>query len=78
MSQNASVPIEPTEPSAARIDAGVAAAIAELSYDLDDAGRAAVREKVIGHLKLGDALRAFPLANADEPDFVFRAYRAEG
>jgi len=68
----------PPEPAADRIDAGVAAVVAELSYDLDDAGRAAVRERVIGHLKLGDALRAFPLENADEPDFIFRVYRAEG
>jgi hypothetical protein len=75
MSDNPPIPVEP---AAERVDAAVAAAIAELTYELDDAGRAAVREKVIGHLKLGDALRAFPLTNADEPDFVFSVYRAEG
>lgn len=66
------------EPAEVRIEAGIASVVAALSYELDDGGRAAVREKVIGHLGLGDALRAYPLANSDEPDFIFRVYRAEG
>jgi hypothetical protein len=54
------------------------AAAASLSFDLSDEQRAAVLENVERHLKLGATLRAYPLQNADEPDFVFRPYRAEG
>jgi hypothetical protein len=54
------------------------AAAASLSFDLSDEQRAAVLENVDRHLKLGATLRAYLLRNADEPDFVFRPYRAEG
>jgi hypothetical protein len=37
-----------------------------------------VRKTVERHLKMAAKLRAVPLRNADEPDFVFRPYRAEG
>jgi hypothetical protein len=55
-----------------------AAAAASLPYQLSEEQRATVRENVERHLKLAAALRAYPLQNADEPDFVFRPYRAEG
>jgi hypothetical protein len=61
-----------------RVAAALAVVEAAIGWELDEEGRDAVRERVAGHLKLGDALRAFPLENADEPDFVFSAYRAEG
>jgi hypothetical protein len=37
-----------------------------------------VRSGVERQLKQAARLRAYPLRNADEPDFVFQAYRAEG
>jgi hypothetical protein len=69
---------ESAEPAPERVAAGVAVVEAALAWQLDDAGRAAVRERVGLFQVIHDALRGFPLANADEPDFVFRAYRAEG
>jgi hypothetical protein len=51
---------------------------ASLTWELSDEQRATVLDVVGRHLKLGAALRAYPLRNADEPDFVFRPYRAEG
>ncbi len=36
-----------------------------------------VRESVRGLRAAADALAAFPLTNADEPDVLFRAYRGE-
>jgi hypothetical protein len=37
-----------------------------------------VRESVRGLRAAADALAAFPLTNADEPDVLFRPYRGEG
>lgn len=37
-----------------------------------------VRKNAERHLKMAAKLRAYPLRNADEPDFAFRPYRAEG
>ncbi|HUY99699.1 MAG TPA: hypothetical protein VMU89_05075 [Thermomicrobiaceae bacterium] len=44
---------------------------------LDEAGVAKVRGEVEELVKAAEALRAYRLTNADEPDFVFRAYRRE-
>jgi hypothetical protein len=45
---------------------------------LDDAGIAEIREELEAQLARSARLSAFPLTNADEPGFVFRAYRREG
>jgi hypothetical protein len=52
--------------------------LATLAYELSDDDVAAVRANVERSAKMAAALRAVPLANADEPDFVFQPYRAEG
>lgn len=36
-----------------------------------------LRKGIDGMLKRAETLRAFPLTNADEPDFTFGAYRSE-
>jgi hypothetical protein len=45
---------------------------------LDEAGIAEIREELEAQLARSARLSAFPLTNADEPGFIFRAYRAEG
>jgi hypothetical protein len=52
--------------------------VASLTYELSEEDLAAVRGNVERSVKMAQALRAVPLANADEPDFVFQPYRAEG
>jgi len=42
---------------------------------LDDAGIAEIREELESQIARSARLSAFPLTNADEPGFVFRAYR---
>jgi hypothetical protein len=49
-----------------------------LDARLDDAGIAEIREELEAQLARSARLSAFPLTNADEPGFVFRAYRREG
>ncbi len=44
----------------------------------DEAAWDEVRKTAERHLKMSAKLRAYPLRNADEPDFTFRPYRAEG
>ena len=44
----------------------------------DEAAWDEVRKNAERHLKMAARLRAYPLQNADEPDFTFRPYRAEG
>lgn len=44
---------------------------------LDDAGIAEIREELESQVARSARLSAFPLSNADEPGFVFRAYRGE-
>jgi len=44
----------------------------------DEAAWDEVRKNAERHLKQAAKLRAYPLRNADEPDFTFRPYRAEG
>lgn len=62
----------------AQITAGLDVVRGSLSYELSDEDAQAVRGNIERHLKLADKLRAYPLVNADEPDFAFRVYRAEG
>jgi hypothetical protein len=45
---------------------------------LDEAGIAEIREELESQVVRSARLSAFPLTNADEPGFVFKAYRAEG
>jgi hypothetical protein len=63
---------------AGQIDAAVAYIRHSLGWDLSEADEAEVRNGVERQLKQAARLRAYPLRNADEPDFVFQAYRAEG
>jgi len=44
---------------------------------LDDAAFAEIREELESQIARSARLSAFPLTNADEPGFVFRAYRGE-
>jgi hypothetical protein len=44
---------------------------------LDDAGIAEIREELEAQVARSARLSAFPLTNADEPGFVFKAYRGE-
>jgi hypothetical protein len=62
----------------ARLQAAIDTVRASLSWELSDDDVAAVRKSVDGHLKQAARLRAYPLKNSDEPDFVFVPYRAEG
>jgi len=63
---------------AAQIDAAVAYIKHSLGYELSEADVAEVRNGVERQLKQAAKMRAYSLQNADEPDFVFQAYRAEG
>ena len=60
------------------IDAWLAQTRGALHWELDEAGVVAVRAGAARLLDNAATLRAYPLVNADEPDFVFRPYRAEG
>ena len=66
-------PPAPASPPA--VDHFLAALEAQFGERLDEAGRARVREGLERMVAGGAALSAAPLANGDEPDFVFRAYR---
>ena len=44
---------------------------------LDDAGIAEIREELEAQIARTARLSGFPLTNADEPAFVFRAHRRE-
>ena len=65
---------QPATPPPA-VDHFLAALEAQFGERLDEAGRARVREGLERMVAGGAALSAVPLANGDEPDFVFRAYR---
>jgi len=45
---------------------------------LDEAALAEIREELESQVTRSARLSAFPLTNADEPGFAFRAYRKEG
>ena len=64
---------EPETPAAPdpMVEAMLAQVRASLKWELSDEQVAQVRERLAGSLKMAAALRAYPLTNADEPDFVF-------
>ena len=66
------------QPDERLVEAFASAAEASIGYELDDEARQIVREPVKRHQTMAMKLRAAPLANADEPDFAFVPYRAEG
>lgn len=45
---------------------------------LDAAGLAEIKEELEAQVARSKRLSAFPLTNADEPGFAFRAYRRDG
>ena len=57
------------------VDARLAVVLARFGDRLDDAGRATVRARIVAQLAEAAALRAVPLQNGDEPDFVFAPFR---
>jgi len=62
-----------------RLTEAIATAVeASLSYELDDEARQVLRDTAKRHQQLARKLRETPLTNADEPDFVFVPFRAEG
>lgn len=65
-------------PSPALVEAIVTQVRELIQDERDEADFDEVRKNVERHLKMAARLRAFPLQNADEPDFIFRPYRAEG
>ena len=65
-------------PNPELVEAIVAQVRGLIQDDRDEAELDAVRRTAERHLKMAAKLRAYPLQNADEPDFVFRPYRAEG
>ena len=58
-------------------EAQVQAIMAKYGTRLSEEEKADVRRLVAQLQKTGDALRAFPLDNADEPATVFRIYRSD-
>ncbi len=68
---------EPTPPPDARLDAAMARVLAQHGAHLPAAAEVRLRENVRALLASIDALRNTPLINADEPDPVFRVYRAD-
>ncbi|MFL5758400.1 MAG: hypothetical protein ACJ789_01605 [Thermomicrobiales bacterium] len=59
------------------VDAKLALAKARFGDRFDQAQWDAIRENILGMTKCGDALRAVPLGNSDEPEIVFVPYRAD-
>jgi len=57
------------------VEAMLAQVRASLQWELSDDEMAQVRSRIEGSLKQAATLRAFPLTNADEPDFVFIPHR---
>ena len=53
------------------------AVLARYGERLDEAAVEKVRGEIAELVKAAETLRAYRLTNADEPDFVFRAYRRE-
>lgn len=61
-----------------RIDAMLETIQASLDTRIDDPEEIErLRKGLDGVLTRAATLREYPLTNADEPDFVFRAYRSE-
>jgi hypothetical protein len=59
------------------VDARLAQAIARFGDRFDQAQWDAIRENILGMMKCGDALRAVPMGNGDEPEIVFVPFRAD-
>ncbi|RIK42349.1 MAG: hypothetical protein DCC58_11085 [Chloroflexi bacterium] len=57
------------------VEAMLAQVRAALQWELSEEEAAVVRGRIEGSLKMAETLRAFPLTNADEPDFVFIPHR---
>ena len=65
----------PTAPGgSATVEAMLAAIVAEFGERLGEDERAQIRERLERQVGGAAALAAVPLANADEPDFVFSPY----
>lgn len=60
----------------AEVDARMNLVLARYGEHLDEQAREEVRRQVEGVVRQGQALRALPLENSDEPFPVFRPYRA--
>ncbi len=65
-------------PSPELVEAIVAQVRGLIQAERSEAELDEVRKNAERHLKMAAKLRAYPLRNADEPDFAFRPYRAEG
>lgn len=59
------------------LEAWLALVTARYGERIPAAERERMRESVRGLRAAADALAAFPLTNADEPDVLFRVYRGE-
>jgi hypothetical protein len=57
------------------VEAMLAQVRASLRWELSEEELAVVRGRIEGSLKMAATLRAYPLTNADEPDFVFIPHR---
>lgn len=72
----APAPPPPAAPAPITDDARFIAGVLRRRYSthlVDDAGWESVMRDLDGDMAAGKRLRAFPLANADEPDVTFRA-----
>ena len=49
-----------------------------LDQRFDDAALAEIREELESQVTRSARLKSFPLSNADEPGFAFKAFRKEG
>ena len=65
---------EQTQPDP-MVEAMLAQVRASLRWELSEEEVAVVRGRIEGSLKMAATLRAYPLTNADEPDFVFIPHR---
>ena len=64
----------PAPGSSAVVEATLAAIVAEFGARFGEDERAQIRERLERQAGVAAALAAVPLANADEPDFVFSPY----
>jgi hypothetical protein len=59
------------------VDARLALAKARFGDRFDQKQWDAIRENIVGMTNCGEALRAVPMGNADEPEIVFVPFRAD-
>lgn len=68
-----------TKPTSSQDDVIARQRLAELTARYgerwNDAELALIRERLRRSVRLGDALRAVPMTNADEPGNIFKPYR---